>query len=223
MNSVLPPEAGYQVKLNDGRITRFLLLCGVLAPIMLASVIFIVGLITPDYNPVSDTISQSGTPNNPYSIVLNAGLIVYGALICGVAGGFYRRLRYVPIARVLLVLLIIHGVGSILMAVFPDSLDFPGKHFTEDILHNIFSAVSYSALLIGMLVFAKIARHDKALKAVAILGLAVVVLNLPLPLLNVFDPFKPISGLLQRLFTASSFLWLILTSLSLYKKTLQRV
>jgi hypothetical membrane protein len=219
MNSALPPEARHQVKLNDDRVTRFLLLCGVLAPIMLASVIFIVGQITPDYNPVSDTVSQSGTPDSPYSVVLNAGFVVYGISMCGVAGGFYRRLRYAPIARVLAILLIIHGVSSILLALFPDSLDFPGKHFTEDMLHNVFSAVSYAAELIGMLVFAKIAYRDKRLKAVAILGLAVVAFNLPLPMVTMLDLIKPISGLLQRLFTAGWLLWLIVTSLSLYRMT----
>ncbi len=223
MNSVLPSQARHQVELNYDRTTRSLLLCGVVAPILLASAIFTVGQITTDYNPVADTISQSGTPDNPYSIVLNAGFVVYGILICGVAVGFFRRLRYVPITRVLVVLLIIHGVSSMMLAVFPDSLDFPGKHLSDDMMHNIFSATSFSALLAGILVFAKIAQPDKTLKGIAILGVVVFILNLPLPLITLFAPFKPIAGLLQRLFTASWLIWLVLASLSLYQKRGQEV
>jgi hypothetical protein len=45
----------------------------------------------------------------------------------------------------------------------------------------------------------------------------VVFLNLPMPFINMFDSLRPISGLLQRLLMAGSFLWLALTSLYLYK------
>jgi hypothetical membrane protein len=208
------------IKLNGDRIARFLLLFGVFAPITMMVIIIVVGQITPNYNPISDTISQLGAPNKPNSIVLNTGFVIYGTLIGGVAYGFYRRLRYVSLARILAILLSIHGIGGILLGIFPDSPITPDTHFTDDILHNTLSGISYSALLVGILVFIRIARQEKAFKVAAILGLAVVILNLPLPVITVFDPFKQISGLLQRLFIASSFLWLALTSLLLYKNHL---
>jgi hypothetical membrane protein len=205
------------VKLNGDRIARLTLLSGVFAPIAMMVIIIVVGQITPDYNPISDTISQMGTPNNPYSAVLNSGGVIYGILIGVTAYGFHIRLRYTTMAKTLVILLGIHAIGIMLLMVFPDSPDFTGKHFTDDILHNTFSAISYPALLTGILVYTGIARQEKALKVTAILGLAVVILNLPLPVITMFDPFKPIAGLLQRLFIASSFLWLVFTSLLLYK------
>jgi len=202
---------------NGDRIARFLLLFGVFAPITMMVIIIVVGQITPDYNPISDTISQLGTPSSPYSLVLNSGCFVFGILIGVTAYGFYRRLHYAAMAKTLAILLGIHAIGIVLLMVFPDSPDFTGKHFTDDILHNTFSAISYSALLVGILVFTRIARHEQALKVTIILGLVVVILNLPLPVINMFDPFKPISGLLQRSFIASSFSWLAVTSLLLYR------
>ena len=65
------------MKTNGNDISRFLLLCGVFAPVMMMFTIFIVGQITQDYNPISDSISQMGIPDRPYSIVLNAGYVVY--------------------------------------------------------------------------------------------------------------------------------------------------
>ncbi len=206
------------IKLNFDRIARYLLLCGVFAPIMIMVIIIVVGQITPDYNPISDTISQMGTPNSPYALVLNISLVIYGILIGVTAYGFHRRLRYTAMGNTLVILLSIHAIGTMLLTVFPDSPDFTGKHFTDDILHNTFSAISYPALLVGILVFTRTARQEKVLKATITLGLVVVILNLPLPVITMFDPFKPISGLLQRLFIASSFLWLVFTSLLLYKK-----
>jgi len=185
---------------------------------MIMVIIIVVGQITPDYNPISDTISQMGTPNSPYALVLNISFVIYGILIGVTAYGFHRRLRYTAMGNTLVILLSIHAIGTMLLTVFPDSPDFTGKHFTDDILHNTFSAISYPALLVGILVFTRIARQEKVLKATITLGLVVVILNLPLPVITMFDPFKPISGLLQRLFIASSFLWLVFTSLLLYKK-----
>ena len=56
------------IKLNIDRIARFLLLFGVFAPVTMMVTIIVVGQITPNYNPISDTISQLGASNNPYSI-----------------------------------------------------------------------------------------------------------------------------------------------------------
>jgi hypothetical membrane protein len=207
-------------KLDSYKLYRLLLLGGIAAPIVMVVIILIVGQMTPGYNPVAETVSQSATPTSPYAAVQNGGFVFYGLLMIGVARGFYLRLRYLLQAKVVTVFLTIHGIGAIFMAIFADSPDFPGKVFTDDIWHNIFSSVSYSALLLGMLIFARMARKDTALRGVAILGLAVIFFNLPLPMVTLIDPLKPVSGLLQRLFITSSFLWLILTSLSLYKMTL---
>ena len=204
-------------ELNSDRIGRRLLLCGVFAPIIMMVVIILVGQITPNYSPVSDTISQMGTPESPYASVLNCGFVIYSVLIGLTAYGFHRRLRYAAMGKTLVILLGIHAIGIILLMVFPDSLEFTGKHFTDDMLHNVLSAIAYPALLVGMLVFTGIARQEKALRITAVMGLAVVFINLPMPVITMFDSLRPISGLLQRLFMASSFLWLALTSLYLYK------
>ena len=203
--------------LNGDRRARFLLLFGVFAPITMMVIIIVVGQITPDYNPISDTISQLGTPSSPYAMVLNSGYFVFSLLIGVTAYGFYRRLCYAAMSKTLAILLGIHAFGIVLLMFFPDSPDFTGKHFTDDILHNTFSAISYSALLAGILVFTRIARHEQALKVAIILGLVAIILNLPLPVINMIGPFKPISGLLQRLFIAVSFSWLAVASLLLYK------
>jgi hypothetical membrane protein len=205
------------MKLDLDRISRFLLLLGVLAPITMMVVVIVVGQITPDYNPISDTISQMGTPNSPYSSVLNNSFIIYGALICATAYGFHRRLRNTVMGNALVILLAIHAIGTILLAVFPDSPEFVGKHFTDDILHNALSGVSYPALLMGMLVFARIARREKVLRVIATIGLAIVILNLPMPFITMFGPFRSMGGLIQRLFMAGAFLWLAFTSLFLFK------
>jgi hypothetical membrane protein len=185
---------------------------------MMTILIIVAGQIDPNYSSVSDTISQLGAPNRPYSIVINTSYVIYGVLICGVAYGFHRKLRYIPLAKILSILIGVHAISAILLGIFPDSPSIPSDtHWTDNILHNTLSGISHSALLMGILVTVKIAREERALKAVALIGFAVVVVNLPLPAIIVFDPFESINGILQRLFVISSILWLALTSSVLYK------
>jgi hypothetical membrane protein len=207
-------------KLNSYRITRLLLLCGVGAPIAMTILIIVAGQIDPNYSSVSDTISLLGAPNRPYSMVINIAFVIYGALICGAAYGLYRKLRYIPLTKMLVILLGVHAISAMLLGIFPSSPSIPlDIHWTDDILHNALSGISPSALLIGILVTAKIAREEEALRAVALLGLAVVVISLPLLVISVFDPLESINGLLQRLSVISSILWLSSISSVLYKNT----
>ena len=114
----------------------------------------------------------------------------------------------------LAILLGTHAVGTITLAVFPDSTDLPFKH----IIHDVMSAISYLPLLAGILISRKIFCQERALKVIGILGLVIILINLPMPLINVISPLRSISGLLQRLLAGSSFFWLTLTFLILYRK-----
>jgi len=206
------------MKTNRDQMGRFLLLCGVFAPIMMMIVIFVLGQITPNYNPFSDSVCQMGTPDKPYAIVLNAGYIAYGILMSAAAYGLYRSITSTTTAKRMTILLCIHAAGTLLLGVFPDSLDLAQKHLTDDLIHNIISAVSYVPLLVGIFIFRKVAYQETALKAVGILGIIVVLINLPVPVINMFGFFEPISGLLQRVLVGASFSWLALTFFFLYRK-----
>jgi len=206
------------VKSKEDNITRFLLLCGVFAPIIMMSIIIVVGQITPDYDPISNTISQMGTPASPYAILLNGGYVIYGILMGLAACGLYRSISSTIMAQRMTMLLCIHAIGTILLGVFPDSLDLIPKQFTDDLLHNTVSVISYVPLLVGILVFRRIAYQEKALRVAGILGLVIVAISLPMPTIAMFEPLKPISGLLQRLLSGSSFFWLTLTFFLLYRR-----
>jgi hypothetical membrane protein len=198
---------------------RFFLFCGVLASIMMMVIIVVVGQITPDYNPISDTVSQLGTPDSPYAIVINSGYVIYGILICLAAYGLYRSISSTTTVKRLAILLGIHAIGTMLLGVFPDSLNLLPKHLTDDLLHNSISAVSYLPLLAGILIFRRIARQERTLRITGILGLVILIINLPMPVINMIDHLQLITGLLQRLLLGSLFFWLTLTFFLLYRKT----
>ena len=101
---------------------RFLLFCGVLAPVIMMVVILVIGQITPDYNPITDTISRMGTADRPYAVVLHGSYFAYGVLIGIAAYGLCQTMGCTNSAKTLAVLLGTHDIGTVLLAIFPDSV-----------------------------------------------------------------------------------------------------
>lgn len=188
---------------------------------MMISTIVFVGQMTPDYNPVSDTVSQMGAPGMPFAPVLTAGYVVYGVLMGAAAYGLSRRRSFTARAKRLALLLAIHAAGTFLLGVFPDTLDTVPKGLTDDALHNIVSVVSILPLLGGMLILRGMARGRTRLKIAGILGMVIIAVNLPMPLVPLVDSLQPVAGLLQRVLSGAAFLWLALALALLYKEAVR--
>lgn len=200
------------------RFTRFSLLCGILAPSMMFAVIIVVGQITPNYDPFRETISRMGTSESPYAAWLNGGYILYSSLIALTVYGFFLSFRHDHRARLLAALLGVHVLGATLLAVIPDAPNLPGADHSSLNSHNIVSALAYLPLIGAAFVFYRINMRVATLRVAAVLGLVVIVVNLPMPLITRIDAISPISGLLQRLFYAATFSWLALTSWLLFRR-----
>ena len=208
------------MKSKEDNISRLSLLCGVFAPVMLMVTIIILGEVTPDYNPVSDSISQMGAPGRPYAHVLSTGYAVYGLLMGVAAYGLYRGMGFTDMAKNLTILVGVHSVSTMLLGVFPDTLDIARKHLGDNFLHNTISAFSYLPLLISILIVRGIASQEKGLKVAGILGVFVIIVNLPMPAINYVPPIEPFAGLVQRLLSGSISLWVTLAFALLYRKRL---
>jgi hypothetical membrane protein len=200
------------------RLTRFSLLCGVLASAMMFAVIIAVGQITPHYDPFRETISQMGTAESPYAAWLNGGYILYGSLIALTIYGFFLSFRHDHRARLLAALLGIHVLGAMLLGVIPDTPNLPGADHSGLNPHNIVSAIAYLPIIGAAFVFYRINRRVAGLRAASALGLVVIAVNLPMPVITQVDAVSPICGLLQRLFYAVTFSWLALASWLLFRR-----
>ncbi len=192
---------------------RFFLFCGMLAPVILGVVITVVGQLTPDYNQLTDSISRMGTHDKPYAWLLHGGYYIYGILMSLAAFGLSRTIGSIPRMNTLAKLLGIHAFGTILLAIFPDSVNSTFKH----IVHDVMSTTSYLPLLIGIFISRRIARDELSLKVAGILGIFILIINLPMPIINVVGPLASIGGLLQRILSGCSFFWLSLTFFLLYR------
>ncbi len=184
--------------------TSVWLLTGSLAPLFLMANVTVIGIVTPNYSPISQTVSILGISGKPYAWALNGGYILYAVLICIAAFSLARSNVFAAISRRGAFLLAIHAAGMVLLAVFPDSL----TSMTEHLIHDAVSTLAYVPLLIGILVFRSASKRSSVLKLAGIVGLAIVAANVPMPVINMLAPVKPFSGLLQRVLAGAAFCWL---------------
>ncbi len=196
------------------RLTQLFLFCGILAPPVMMIAILVIGQITPNYDPISDSISRMGTPDKPYAMMLHGGYFIYGILMLMATYGLYRIMDHTDNVKKIAILLGIHAVGTVLLAIFPDSIDTPYKH----VIHDVMSTTCYLPLLLSILVFRRITRYREILRVLDVLALSIIVINLPMPVINIVSFLRPIGGLLQRFLIGTSFLWLTLIFYLLHKK-----
>ena len=194
--------------------SRLFLFCGMIAPVILGITVLVVGYITPGYNPISDSVSLMGTQEQPYAWLLSSGYWLYGVLMCFTAYGLTRIFSNVPQIKSLSTLLGIHALGTILLAVFPDST----TSFSREMIHNFVSFIAYAPLLVMIYIFRNLAMYNSSFSRLRSFGLFVLLINIPLPFVHMFGPLSMIGGLLQRVMCACSFMWLRFAFFSIYKK-----
>ena len=80
-------------------------------------------------------------------------------------------------------------------------------------MHDVFSLTAFFALVIGMVVFARIVYMDPAWRSFTWFSIAVAMLNLMVSPIFLLEMFEAIEGLLQRSFYFTLLVWLELVAL----------
>jgi len=63
------------------KIKKFLVICGIIAPLLFTIQLIIIGNYHPNYNHITQYLSELGAVNAPYANIKNTGLSIIGILI----------------------------------------------------------------------------------------------------------------------------------------------
>ena len=204
--------------MTDARVSRYLSLCGVLAPPIIVSIIIVAGFLTPGYSHLSDTISQLSAQGRPHPEIMNAGFIIYGVFIIGFSYALYRQLGRGTTARIVWLMLTIYSVGVILSGIFQDNYKASGTvNNLESNLHNVIAFIAFIALIIGIWMFARRVHGNPLWHGFTWFSVAIALFNLTSSLIFVTEAFVPIEGLLQRFFYITSLVWVEAVSVRLFR------
>jgi len=178
---------------------------GPIAALLLFAGIFAVGLVTPDYSHVRQTVSELGEVGSPGQIAFSVLLCLVAACLIIFAGAVAHSLRelgHSTLPAWFLGAMAISTAGVGLFA-YPEPL------------HNIFGmseTVGYQAPLVAALV-CKTDPRAKRIKAFSIVMYVAVLLAIAINLVALVRPaeiwsqIKPFFGVVQRSLFASWFIW----------------
>lgn len=166
--------------------------------------VFVAGfLATPAYSHVDHALSTLGLADSPYGVIAGSAFVVLGLASLLLAGYFWKvAAPFDGLARSIVVLLVIHGVGRIGEGLFP-----PLEGSVAGTLHSVFGVPAVLAMPVLPFVFAAWAGRCERVRlsrVSLVLGVVFVVLML----LGVAARLFPL-GLGQRAGFALWYVWLI--------------
>jgi hypothetical membrane protein len=180
-----------------------------LAPLAAIAFMLIGASVTPGYDQIRNTISELSAVGAPHPEWMNAGFVSYGILIIGLSFAVRQSLAPRPWTTVVWLLILIHGVGVILTAVFPyNAAITEGLHSLKDASHHLVSITACVAFIVGMLIMARIVWAEPAWRGVTRLSLVAIAIVSILFVFTLIPVFRDIAGLLQRISALAMFVYI---------------
>jgi hypothetical membrane protein len=201
---------------------RFLLLCGVIAPVLFVFMTVLGGALRPGYSHVSDTVSELFSPGAPNKSVLDPFHALYAVLIVVFGIGVLRLVRQSErstlIGTVGASLFTAMGLVSLTTAtIFPQDAwgsppTFPGE------MHKIMSAVVTLLSILSMLLIGTWCRRAGVFPWFRTYSFATVGVSLLAAGFFLAAYGGPIMGLAERVAILVGFQWTFTLGLSMFRK-----
>jgi len=201
---------------------RLLAICGIIAPILYAIVVIILGLLRPGYDHIAQSMSQLGEVGGPDAIIMNtAGFALLGALMIAFAFGLHRGISEGKGLKIGPALVALSGAALVMAGIFP--CDPAGVDISMvGITHYVFVTISAFAMILAPLALSPRLRRDRlwqsyvaySLITVVVVGAISALFIITVYGFNVFEPWK---GVLQRVSMVVPLLWMEVMAIRLLR------
>lgn len=204
---------------------KFLMLCGIGAPVVYVFAVILGGLLRPDYSPVAKSISSLVATGAPNKGLLDPLFGLYNLLTLAFGIGLWRRIRADagnPRARVGLVaavVLILEAVIGIVTLFFPEPAEGTPINSTGT-MHIILAGLSSVTTMLTILLLGFWFRATRSLRGFgtySFLSVLVVFISGGFAAASIAAN-SPIGGLVERITIGGFMQWLLVIALKLYQE-----
>ena len=199
-------------------IKKYLAICGIIAPILFAFKVLIIGFYHPNYNHITQYMSEFGAINAPYAIINNTGLAIGGILITLFSYSLLQELNEKKTIFTILgfSLVFISGLSFFLIGFFPcdpDCINFS----TIGIIHSYLSNTAQLPLIIAPLFLISNFKGNK--KWSSVFGFSILTFLLGIVFFLIYKSYllEGYTGLLQRISFGIPLLWVEIMGIKTYK------
>lgn len=203
--------------MKPSKALRMIAVCGILGPILYIVVITIVGYLHPDYNHISQSMSELGAIDAPYKLIANTlGFPLLGLFMIAFAIGIDHGIKRNRASRVGPALVVLSGVSMIVTGIFPcDSgcIDVSRIGTT----HSVFATIAAISFSIAPIFIAIRQWFDIRWKQYTLFSWVIAIVTLLLSMLYSLDIFESHIGLLQRLSMGLPLIWMEVMSIKLLR------
>ena len=183
----------------------------ILGALLFIFMVVAIGVMTPDYNPIGQFVSELGAVDAPFSAVMNfVGIVPFGSAIILFALGFFTRAHFGHLTVLGGALLALSGAGLVAAGFSPCDVGCPFEGSRTQLIHNwtAFSAfilAFFSAIWIGVSALWGAKRVFPLLAGIV----AAAAMGISFNLMGAGGLDHPMIGLYQRAFLLALCLWLI--------------
>lgn len=195
-------------------------LCGILAPVLWAAAIIFCGSLRPEYNHLTQYISELGERGSSTELIIRyAGFVPTGLMHVAFAAFLYAVFKGSRLAAVAALLLAINGLARIGAGIFPCEVGCAGPRLLiSQKLHSISSGVGFLALIGAAILWGILLKRYRSLRWLSLYSVASGILGLVFLLVMLWDAELRINtGLYERLSTGILSLWVFVFAVRLWR------
>lgn len=189
---------------------RMLALGGLAGPVLFSTLVVVCGALRPEYNHAMQFISELGETGGSHASLMNfAGFIPSGLFLMGFGASLAGLLPRTALSAAGALLVAIFGLGISGAGVYSCDPGCPRQNMSvEATLHQVVSIIAFLAGILGLAILAYRFRSLPAWRSLwrytAASSAAALVLLL---VLNASVESRALTGIWQRLFLATLYLW----------------
>ena len=203
------------------KIKKFLVICGIIAPLLFTIQLIIIGNYHPNYNHITQYLSELGAVNAPYANIKNTGLSIIGILIIFFSFGMYIELNDKKTKATILgsSLVFISGLSFLLIGFFPcdpDCINFT----TIGIIHGYLANTAQFPLIIAPYFFLTNFKMNKKWHSIYYYSIVSIILGIISFAVYKSYIFEGCIGLLQRISFGIPILWVEIIAIKIFKSNL---
>jgi hypothetical membrane protein len=196
------------------------ILCGVLAPLLWASVIVLCGTLRPGYSHFAQYISELGERGSSTEVLMRYGAFVpTGLMHLAFAGTLATRFRSSRLGVLAAILLGLNGLARIGAGYFPCEVGCGETSSLGQRMHSLSAAVGFLALVASTVLWGIVFRGTRDLRNLASYSVLSGALGLAFLLLMVWSVEQESArGLFERLSSGVLSLWILVFALRLQRR-----
>jgi hypothetical membrane protein len=198
-------------------IQQGLAICGITGPILFTIVLIILSFLQPEYNHITQYLSEFGAVNAPNAVIMNTlGFPLLGVLIIAFAFALDQGVNYGNDSKVGPILVVISGISFVLCGIF---ICDPGcvAITTIGVIHGYMCFIAQFALIIAVLPTSQRLKNDNRWGSYLPYSLITFILGFSFAAVYKLNVFENLIGLLQRVSFGIPLFWVEIMSIKLLR------